>query len=85
MQWPMIVMIDFQGYMRTFKLWSSLMYLQGSHQVISKMTEPVDQRVRLDTGPNKGTGIIALIFPQGLCNTQIVITTFNVCPLFRAM
>lgn len=60
-------------------VWSSLMYLQGSHQVISKTTEPVVQCTRLDTGPNKGIGIIALISPHALCNTQSEITTFNLC------
>lgn len=52
------------------------------HQVISKMTEPVVQRVTLDSGPNKGIGISALIPPHALSNTQTSITAFNLCASF---
>lgn len=60
-------------------VWISLMYLQRSHQVISKTTEHVVQCVRLDTGPKKGIRIIALISLHAPCNTQTVITTFSLC------
>lgn len=60
-----------------------LMHLQESHTRWSlRMTEPVVQCVRLDTGPNKGIGIIALIPPYALCNTQTAVTAFNLCESF---
>lgn len=66
---------DFQKWL----VWSFWMYLQGSHQLTPKTTEPVVQCIRLDTGPNKGIGVISLIFPLAFCSTQTVITTFNLC------
>lgn len=52
------------------------------HQRISKMTQPAVQRVRLNSGPNRGIGISALIAPHALSNTQTAITTFNLCVSF---
>lgn len=75
-QSPVLMVLQVQGPMWICRShW--LMHLR-----ISKTTEPAVQRVRLNSGPNRGIGISALIAPHALSNTQTAITTFNLCVSF---